>query len=672
MLAEHAGKGAGVDTMRNVAGQVARACAVLACLLAAVLCVLVVTVQPACAEDTALRTRPQLSCDDVAVVYGTEPFYLDVSTDSDGAISYVVRDEDIVTVDEDGLMSVCGHGTTYVRISVEGTDTYRPRACAIEVTVAYSVEAPVIYDVICTDDAIAFNWTQSEAATGYGVYRKSPGDEKWTLLQSVGASSRGYTDTSVQSSVNYYYKVRAYGVDSTDYAVSAATDKLRFLAPTQLAAESTEEGVQLTWTKVAGASGYYVYRDDELIATVTSAKTRAYHDDDAQNGSTCAYGVTAYYNTSEAERATVSVCWLAVPTVKSASASGTKLTATWSKNAYASGYQLQYSTSPLFASKKTVKLSGASTVSTTLSGLSSGKTYYVRVRAYRTTSVGTSYSAWAYSGNVVATKSGTLTRVTKSSGASVELRALSGQSMYGYDTVQGACTDGTYAYYVMYKRSAENCKIVKVKLSTMSVVKVSGVLDIDHGNGITYNSDTGQLVVTHTRVHTKRVSFISTSTLTVLSTQTISLYEGLADASESDVEANVGYTDITYNSTRKQYALLLRSSGNIVICDEDLAPVRYITLPSKDDMLLQGLDSTDDFLIVASSFVSGKNYNMLSVYTWSGELVTKVKIAAGYELEAVYHVGSTFYIVSYRSYYATSSSGTRTLVRDNYVYTLSI
>lgn len=57
---------------------------------------------------------------------------------------------------------------------------------------------------------------------------------------------------------------------------------------------------------------------------------------------------------------------------------------TWKAVNAANGYEIQYSVNSNFASAKTIKVSGRTTTSKTISGLKSGATYYVRVRAYRT------------------------------------------------------------------------------------------------------------------------------------------------------------------------------------------------------------------------------------------------------------------------------------------------
>jgi len=60
------------------------------------------------------------------------------------------------------------------------------------------------------------------------------------------------------------------------------------------------------------------------------------------------------------------------------------------------GYQIQYSTSSSFSSgNKTVKISGATSKSYTLTGLTTGTTYYVRIRTYKTVNGKTYYSAWS-------------------------------------------------------------------------------------------------------------------------------------------------------------------------------------------------------------------------------------------------------------------------------------
>ena len=65
------------------------------------------------------------------------------------------------------------------------------------------------------------------------------------------------------------------------------------------------------------------------------------------------------------------------------------------KTTQVSGYQIQYSAYKNFKSYKTKTLSGYKTTCVSLSGLTSGKTYYVRVRTYKTVDGVKYYSLWS-------------------------------------------------------------------------------------------------------------------------------------------------------------------------------------------------------------------------------------------------------------------------------------
>ena len=71
----------------------------------------------------------------------------------------------------------------------------------------------------------------------------------------------------------------------------------------------------------------------------------------------------------------------------------------WNKQTTVTGYQIQYSTSSNFSNAKTVKVTKNSTTSKTLTGLKSGKKYYVKIRTYKTLKVNgkskTVYSLWS-------------------------------------------------------------------------------------------------------------------------------------------------------------------------------------------------------------------------------------------------------------------------------------
>ena len=78
----------------------------------------------------------------------------------------------------------------------------------------------------------------------------------------------------------------------------------------------------------------------------------------------------------------------------SVKASNKAFTAKWDKVMY-SGYQLQYSTSKNFKKATSVYIDSPRTLSKKVSKLSSKKTYYVRVRAYKTVEKRKAYGKWS-------------------------------------------------------------------------------------------------------------------------------------------------------------------------------------------------------------------------------------------------------------------------------------
>lgn len=61
-----------------------------------------------------------------------------------------------------------------------------------------------------------------------------------------------------------------------------------------------------------------------------------------------------------------------------------QLTVKWQKGAGGVSYELQYSLKKAFTSRKVLTISKNATVKQVIKGLKSGKTYYVRIRAFKT------------------------------------------------------------------------------------------------------------------------------------------------------------------------------------------------------------------------------------------------------------------------------------------------
>ena len=103
-------------------------------------------------------------------------------------------------------------------------------------------------------------------------------------------------------------------------------------------------------------------------------------------------GVGNYKGT---KKVTFSILPKAVTLKKLTSPKSRQLKVNWAKNSTVTGYQVVYSTNKSFSDKKTANVTSAATVTKTLTGLTSGKTYYVKVRCYKTIGKTKYYSAYS-------------------------------------------------------------------------------------------------------------------------------------------------------------------------------------------------------------------------------------------------------------------------------------
>ncbi len=171
------------------------------------------------------------------------------------------------------------------------------------------------------------------------------------------------------------------------------------------ALSNSGSGVTVTWNAVEGASGYKVYRrtGSEIfsqIGTVDGGTAVSYTDQGVKdaNGTSYTYAVTAVSGDiagSYTEKSTVRLTAPALSDVKAGGSAGT-LTVTWAASDKITGYQIQYSTDKDFKEgNQDTKVNGAGAVTSDLKSLTSGQTYYVRIRTYLTEGDSTYYSAWS-------------------------------------------------------------------------------------------------------------------------------------------------------------------------------------------------------------------------------------------------------------------------------------
>ena len=171
------------------------------------------------------------------------------------------------------------------------------------------------------------------------------------------------------------------------------------------------ESLRLSWTRQSNVSGYRIYRyvsgEYKYIGRVVGEESTSYTVRNLYPGKAYSFRVCAYKTEGGNTYYGVKSDYLSAPT-KPSKVSLTKLTtgtshyvrAYW-KQKTCTGYQVKIARNASFTSyAKVYNISSYNTLSKKITGLTPGKYYYVKVRAYKTYGGKTVYGSWSCSGKI--------------------------------------------------------------------------------------------------------------------------------------------------------------------------------------------------------------------------------------------------------------------------------
>ena len=152
---------------------------------------------------------------------------------------------------------------------------------------------------------LTLNWEKVSGASGYRIYKYNTSSKSYEKVTTISKGSTvSYKITGLTAATEYQFKVRAYKKTDTGTlwgsSSSAYKDCTKPAQTKNLKAATKSSAVTLTWSKVARAGGYRIYRYNsktkkyEKIATVKGNKTFSYKDTKLKKGSTMKYKVRAY------------------------------------------------------------------------------------------------------------------------------------------------------------------------------------------------------------------------------------------------------------------------------------------------------------------------------------------------------------------------------------------
>ncbi len=281
---------------------------------------------------------------------------------------------------------------------MNGLEKLRTAKSALEAfdKAAFTGGRPAMREAKASGSAITVKWEAYNGAAGYRLFRRTASGQ-WGRLADVRGTS--YKDESVRTGVTYYYAVKAIsgrwpGEVSGQEAVGAKAATLG--RPSLKKAVSAGYGsVKLAWGKAAGANGYEVYRaagKNGEYKKVGETTALSFTDKGLKTGTAYRYKVRGYNTVSQTKAyGGYSAAKSAKPVpsqAKIARAAGARraVKLTWKKVDGASGYTVYRAASKNGQYKAIKTLKGAKRLTYTDAKRKKDKTYYYKVRAYRTVS----------------------------------------------------------------------------------------------------------------------------------------------------------------------------------------------------------------------------------------------------------------------------------------------
>ena len=215
-------------------------------------------------------------------------------------------------------------------------------------------------------------------------------------------------------------------------------------------------------------------------------------------------------------------------------------------------------------------------------------------------------------------------RTVSGTGLGYELRGMANEAYGGYSVVQGSCTDGKYAYYMMVKKSNDMGKVLKVNLSNSGEkYKSSGRLNISHGNGMTYDSKNRRLVVSGQDSRKTQLTLIDANSLKVQGYKQIDYSTALAHKWKVNYGGErAGIVSIAYVSKYDCYVALQRRTYDLLVMDSNFRVIGFITtnLKSKYPGTYQAMDADEKYVYIVLSYYSAKQpSNRIIALDWNSE-----------------------------------------------------
>lgn len=270
------------------------------------------------------------------------------------------------------------------------------------------VASPVIATLDKSSAGILLKWSKIDGADEYQVFRKTNNDD---MVRVATVSELKYTDKQQLENGNQYeYYIRAIVSNgNTVYESDLSAPQMTYWvnAPVNIKVTNNKSGIAVKWDQQDNVTGYDIYRSSNngSYYKITSVVNKNSYTDRTvqQNGAKYSYKLYAYlekdgqlYYSKASE--IISTYRLENTSIISAEDMGDGCCKIeYQQNAKGNGYQIQISNTSDFSDKTTIRVSTNNATKKKISGLSVGKTYYIRIRPYKKVNDVIYYGSWSSS-----------------------------------------------------------------------------------------------------------------------------------------------------------------------------------------------------------------------------------------------------------------------------------
>lgn len=299
-----------------------------------------------------------------------------------------------------------------------------------------------------SDNSIKISFPNYKNALYYELFAKDSLGNEWSIIINNPKQGSYIDKNAIRPNVTYSYKMKVHfgdGIKTKCGLVSSL--KMSLAKPSFTFKSKNYNSVDISIKKVENAKGYKIYRstDKRNWKYINTTSSLNYTDTKLTTGKTYYYRIMAYNGSIKSSYSNIVSAKAGInkPKVKAQSYSYNSNKITWDNVSGASGYIVYRSTSKSGKYSQLKVINSSSTLSYNNTKLLCGKTYYYKVKAFRTVSGKKQYSSYSdvvNSKSVPSTPSINLLRNGKN--RVIKWSKISGAS--GYEVYRSTSNSGNY------------------------------------------------------------------------------------------------------------------------------------------------------------------------------------------------------------------------------------